>query len=556
MRIAIVGGVAGGASCAARARRLSETAEIVIYERGPHVSFANCGLPYFVGGEIRERRNLVLQTPEALGGRFALDVRVMTEVVGIDREARRVTLENRLTGERSSEPYDALVLATGAAPLRPRIPGIERPGHFTVRNIPDVEALTAWVEERKARTAVVIGGGFIGLEMAEQLRHRGLEVHLVEALPQVMAPLDPEMAAWLHRELRDHGVDLHLEDGVAAFEAPASGESALASTVVLRSGTRLPADVVILGLGVRPEVGLARDAGLEIGPTGGIRVDEYLRTSDPAIWAVGDVIEVVNTVTGRPMLIPLAGPANRQGRFAADNILGRPSRYRGTLGTGILRLFDLTAGTTGANERMLREAGMPFQAVHLHPNSHAGYFPGAHPIALKVLFSPEDGRILGAQAVGRDGVDKRIDVIATAIRAGMTIEELADVELAYAPPFSSAKDPVNMAGFVAGNVRNGDVGIVHWNELEALDALLVDVRSEAERARGYVPGSVHMPLDQVRGRLGELPRDREIVVYCHSGQRSYYAARILAQNGFRVRNLSGSFRTWSAVREPAVAERT
>jgi NADPH-dependent 2,4-dienoyl-CoA reductase/sulfur reductase-like enzyme/rhodanese-related sulfurtransferase len=546
-RLIIVGGVAGGASAAARARRLCEQCEIVVFERGPHVSFANCGLPYFVGGEIVEPDSLLLQTPETLRARFNLDVRVNTEVMALDRASQVVKVREVATGRGYDQAYDALVLSTGAAPLRPPIPGIDRPNHFTVRNIPDVERIMAWSNGCARCRAVVVGGGYIGLEMAEQLRRRDFSVTLVEALPQVMTPLDPEMAAWLHQELRANGVELHLNDPVVAFEAPTAGEPARASIVVLKSGRRLPADSVILGLGVKPEVGLARAAGLEIGDRGGIRVNEHLQTSDPRIWAVGDAVEVRDAVTGQWALIPLAGPANRQGRIAADNIFGRSSRYHGTFGTAILRLFQLTAGCTGANEKCLRKAGIPFQALHLHPGSHAGYYPGAEPIAMKVLFAPDTGKLLGAQAVGQDGVDKRIDVLATALKAGMTMNDLAELELAYAPPFGSAKDPVNLAGMAAQNVLAGDVQLAQWHEVASRDpkrTVLLDVRRVDERAKGHIPGSIHIPLDEVRERMSELPRDREIIVQCQSGQRSYFACRILAQRGFHVRNLTGSFRTW------------
>ncbi|MDW8309111.1 MAG: FAD-dependent oxidoreductase [Verrucomicrobiales bacterium] len=546
-RLVIVGGVAGGASAAARARRLCEQCEIIIFERGPHVSFANCGLPYFVGGEIVEPDALLVQTPESLRARFNLDVRVNTEVVRIDRE-RRVVLARELPGGREYEqPYDRLVLSTGAAPLRPPIPGLEREGHFTVRNIPDVERIMAWIRDCRACRAVVVGGGYIGLEMTEQLSRRGLRLTVVEALPQVMAPLDPEMAAWLHAELRAHSVTLVLGDPVSAFESPRPGETARASVVVLRSGRRIEADVVVLAMGVKPETTLARAAGLELGALGGIRVNEHLQTTDPNIYAVGDAVEVRDFVTGQWALIPLAGPANRQGRIAADHIFGRPSRYEGTLGTAILRLFNLTAACTGANEKCLRRAGIRYEALHLHPNSHAGYYPGAEPIAMKILFAPDTGRLLGAQAVGREGVDKRMDVLATALKARMTVHELADLELAYAPPFGSAKDPVNLAGMAAQNVVAGDVRLAQWHQVAALDpseTLLLDVRTPSERQKGFIPGSVHIPLDELRARLGELPRDKELIVYCQSGQRSYFASRLLAQNGFRVRNLTGSFRTW------------
>ena len=422
--------------------------------------------------------------------------------------------------------------------MKPPIPGIDRPNHFVVRNIPDVEKIMEWSKDCQSCRAVVVGGGYIGLEMAEQLRHRGFDVTVVEALPQVMTPLDPEMAARLHAELRANGVALHLNDPVVSFEPPSEQEPARASVVVLKSGQRLPADSVVLGLGVKPEVGLAREAGLGIAKLGGIRVNEYLQTGDPHIWAVGDAIEVHDGVTNQWALIPLAGPANRQGRIAADNILGRSSRYEHTWGTAILRLFNLTAGCTGANEKTLRRAGIPFQAIHLHPSSHAGYYPGAQPIALKVLFAPDTGRLLGAQAIGHEGVDKRIDVLATALKAGMTVRDLAELELAYAPPYGSAKDPVNLAGMAAQNVLAGDVALAQWNEVTLLDpgtTLLLDVRRPDERARGFIPGSTHIPLDELRQRLGELPREREIITYCESGQRSYNAARILSQHGFRVR---------------------
>ncbi len=549
-RLIVVGGVAGGASAAARARRLCERCEIIVFERGPHVSFANCGLPYFVGGEIEEPDALLLQTPQTLRSRFNLDVRVRSEVFAIDRVAGEVRVRELTTGHEYTEAFDDLVLSTGAVPLLPRIPGIDRPGHFTVRNIPDVQQIMNWVTDCPGCRAVVVGGGYIGLEMAEQLvRRGGLSVTLVEAADQVMAPLDPEMAAWLHLELEANGVELHLNDSVAGFEAPSPGETARASVVVLKSGRRLPADTVILGLGVRPNVDLAKSAGLEIGKLGGIRVNERLQTSDPHIWAVGDAIEVRDAVTGQQVVIPLAGPANRQGRIAADNIYGRNSVYRGTWGTAILRLFNLSAGCTGASEKALRKAGVPYQALHLHPHSHAGSFPGAEPIALKVLFAPHSGRLLGAQAIGRDGVDKRIDVLATALKGAMTVHDLAELELAYAPPYGSAKDPVNLAGMAGQNVLAGDVQLIQWDELsraQTAGSLVLDVRRLDERVKGAIPNSVHIPLDELRARSDELPRDREIVVHCQSGQRSYFACRLLVQRGFKVRNLTGSWRTYQA----------
>ncbi len=546
-RLIIVGGVAGGASAAARARRLSEDSEIIMFERGAHVSFANCGLPYFVGGEIAEQDSLLVQTPDSLKARFNLDVRINTEVIRIDRTNQRIHVRESATGREYAEAYDALILSTGASPLRPPIPGIERPNHFVVRNIPDVERIMAWSKDCRRCRAVVVGGGYIGLEMAEQLRHRGFDVTVVEALPQVMTPFDPEMAAWLQAELKANGIALHLNDPVVSFEPPSEHEPARASIVVLKSGQRLPADSVILGLGAKPEIGLPKDAGLEIGKLGGIRVNEHLQTSDPRIWAVGDAIEVRDGVTNQWALIPLAGPANRQGRIAADNILGRSSKYQQTWGTAILRLFKLTAGCTGANEKSLRRAEIPFRTIHLHPSSHAGYYPGAEPIALKILFAPDTGKLLGAQAIGHDGVDKRIDVLATALKAGMTVHDLAELELAYAPPYGSAKDPVNLAGMAAQNVLDGYVALAQWNEVSLLDpktTMLLDVRRPDERARGFIPGSMHIPLDELRQRLNELPRDREIIAYCQSGQRSYNAARILSQHGFHATNLSGGYTTF------------
>jgi NADPH-dependent 2,4-dienoyl-CoA reductase/sulfur reductase-like enzyme/rhodanese-related sulfurtransferase len=548
-RLVIIGGVAGGASAAARARRLSEECEIILLERGPHVSFANCGLPYFVGGEIVNEEDLLVQTPKSLHSRFNLDVRVNSEVVSIDREAKVVNVRELANDREYTLPYDAMVISTGAAPLTPPIPGIERAGHFTVRNVPDVVRIKSWISESEGTRAVVVGGGYIGLEMAEQLvRHGGVSVSLVEALPQVMAPLDPEMAAWLHLELKQHGVELCTGSAVAAFEAPSDAEPARASIVVLKDGRRLPADVVILGMGVKPESALAKAAGLEIGERGGIRVNERMQTSDPSIYAVGDVVEVRDVITGAWSLIPLAGPANRQGRIAADNIMGRSASYHGTQGTAVLRLFGLTAGCTGANEKALRAAGIACEVLHLHPASHAGYYPGAEPIALKVLFAPDTGKLLGAQAVGRDGVDKRLDVFATALKAGMTMNDLAELELAYAPPFGSAKDPVNLAGMAAQNVLAGDVALAQWHEIATLDpakTVVLDVRRADERAKGCIPGSMHIPLDELRSRLGELPKDKEIIASCQSGQRSYFACRLLAQHGFKVRNLAGSWRTFS-----------
>lgn len=550
-RIVIVGGVAGGASCAARARRLSEDADIVLLERGPDVSFANCGLPYHIGGEITERSKLLVRTPKGLARLLNIRVYTNTEAVSIDREKREVLVREGGGMAEERLPYDALVLSTGAAPLRPPIPGIDREGLFTLRNMVDMDAIIAWVKRVNAQRAVVVGGGYIGLEMVEQFHRLGLKIAMAEAMDQVMGPLDPEMAAIIEAELKANDVEVHTGDGVAFFDEPITGESAAAATVVLKSGARLPADVVILAMGVKPEVGLARSAGLEIGKLGGVRVDDQLRTSDPCIYAIGDMVEVRDQVLGEWALIPLAGPANRQGRIVADVIFGLESRYRGTIGTAVARVFRQTAACTGANEKRLKRAGVPYRAIHLHPNSHAGYYPGAKPIAMKLLFAPDTRKVLGAQAVGEDGAEKRIDVIATAILGGMTIDDLAQVELCYAPPFGSAKDPVNLAGMVAENVLGGLVEMAQWNEVEHLDpnrTTVLDVRDQPERDRGAIEGSVHIPLAELRGRLAELHKNREYVVHCASGQRSYSAVRILRQNGFRARNLSGSYKTWAATK--------
>ncbi len=538
LRIVVVGGVAGGASAAARARRLSETAEIIVLERGPHVSFANCGLPYHIGGEIGDRRRLLVQTPESLRARFALDVRVNSEVLSIDRQAKEVVVREGPNGREYRQAYDALVLSPGAEPLRPRLPGSDDPRIKTLRNIEDMDGILETLQADPTAAALVVGAGYIGLEMAEALRRRGTPVVLVEKLPHVMGVADPEMTAPLHDELRRHGVDLRLATSVEAFEA--NGERLLAR---LSDGSRVACGLAVLSVGVRPETRLAREAGLEIGSAGGIRVDQQMRTSDPAIWAVGDAVEVRDLVREAAALIPLAGPANRQGRIAADSILGRTSRYTATQGTAICKVFDLAFGMTGASESALKRSGIDYRRVYVHPADHATYYPGAQPISLKLLFAPDDGRILGAQAVGKAGVDKRIDVIATALRAGMSVFDLEDAELCYAPPFGSAKDPVNMAGFVAANVLRGDVSLWEPEELAALSPAqqLLDVRTAQEFQEGTIAGATLLPVDELRARLGELPRDKELLVFCRVGLRGYVAARLLAQHGFRVRNLSGGY---------------
>jgi NADPH-dependent 2,4-dienoyl-CoA reductase/sulfur reductase-like enzyme/rhodanese-related sulfurtransferase len=551
MKVIIVGGVAGGASCAARLRRLDDKAEILMVERGPYVSYANCGLPYHVGGAIEQEASLLVATEQTFREQFAIDCRTRCEVVGISAANKAVELKSHVTGEVTTESYDKLVLSPGAAPIRPPLPGIDLPGIFSVRTVPDARAIREWLErdavERAGfnsytgmqtvlppKQAVVVGGGFIGLEMTENLIHRGLEVTLVERLNQVMPPLDPEMARLVERYMVRHGVRLELNDGVAGFEQAADDRL----EVFTASGKRLPADIVILAIGVRPETALARMAGIELGARGGIRVDEQMRTSNPDIFAVGDAVEVRDFVTGQWTLIPLAGPANRQGRIVADVIAGRNSRYRGTQGTSICQIFEGVIASTGASEKLLRQLGeTDFEKIYLYPNSHAGYYPGAKYIAIKVLFRQSDGRLLGAQVLGEDGVPKRIDSFAMAIQAGLTIYDLEESELSYAPPFGSAKDPVNFAGMVAADILHDDMPITHWPFVEG--GFLLDVRNPAELEVENVPGALNIPLPQLRGRLGELPHDREILVFCRSGQRAYYATRILQQNGFKVRNVAG-----------------
>ena len=551
LRIAIVGGVAGGASAATRARRLSEAAEITLFERGPHVSFANCGLPYHVGGAIVDRHRLLVQTPESLRTRFGLDVRVNAEVLRIDPEAKELVVRDRTSGREYRHAYDALVLSPGAEPIRPPIAGVNDPRVLTLRSMEDMDRIIEIVDRARPLSALVVGGGYIGLEMAEAFVHRGASVVLVERLPQVMGVADPEMVAPLHEELRRKGVDLRLSVSVEGIEVHSDFLEAR-----LSDGSVVPCGLVLLAVGVRPETRLAREAGLVIGSSGGILVDPQMCTSDPAIWAVGDAVEVRDLVREVKALIPLAGPANRQGRLAADNILGRSSRYQATQGTAICRVFDLAFAMTGASEAGLVRAGRAFRRIYVHPAHHATYYPGARPIDLKLLFDPQDGRILGAQAVGASGVDKRIDVIAIAIRAGLTVYDLEDVELCYAPPFGSAKDPVNMAGFVASNVLRGDTELWEPEELATLSPAqaLLDVRTVPEFQKGSIPGALCVPVDDLRARLAELPTEKELLVFCEVGQRGYVAARLLSQHGFRTRNLSGGFKRflmWKSATAPA-----
>lgn len=542
MKLLIVGGVAGGASAAARARRLSEEAQIILFERGPDVSFANCGLPYYIGGEIADRDKLLVVTPQRLQTRFKLDVRTRSSVVAIDRAAKKVRVRDLASGREYEESYDKLILAPGAAPLRPPIPGSDLPGIFTLRNLQDVDRIKQKVDEG-VKQAVVVGAGFIGLELAENLIRRGVTTAVVELQDQVLPPFDKEMTTPIADHLAGKGVSLLLGESAEAFE-----KSAGSLVVRLKSGQRLPAQLVILGVGVRPENKLAVEAGLEVGPRGGIRVNDHLQTNDPDIYAVGDAIEVKDFVTGQPTQVPLAGPANRQGRIAADHIFGRDARYRGTQGTAIVRVFDLTAAMTGASEKTLQRAKQAYRKVYVHPTHHAGYYPGAEAMTLKVVFDPATGKLLGAQAVGGAGVDKRIDVLAVAIQAGMTVFDLEEMELAYSPQYGSAKDPINMAGFVAAGLLRGE------HPQAGVDAavttstngrpFLVDVRTPHEFAGGHIPGAVNIPVDELRSRLGELPRDREVAVYCQVGQRGYLATRILAQASFKVANLGGGYQTY------------
>jgi len=548
-KVLIVGGVAGGASAAARLRRIDEKAEIIMFEKGSYISFANCGLPYYIGGAIKERKNLLVQTAEAMKARFNIDVRELSEVIKIDRQRKAVEVRSIKDGSIYEESYDVLVLSPGAFPVKPPIPGIDSPNIYTLRDIPDTDSIKTFLDEKKPQNAVVVGGGFIGLEMAENLHSAGLKVDIVEALDQVMAPLDYEMAAIVHNHIRGKDCGLHLKDGVKAFE-PEGNRTA----VVLQSGKRISADMVILSIGVKPNNTLAREAGLEIGVTGGIKVNEYLQTSDPNIYALGDAVEVTDYISGNPALIPLAGPANKQGRIVANNIAGRRETYKGTQGTAIAKVFDMAAASTGVNEKALKklgkESGKDYITTITHSASHAGYYPGGSAMAIKLVYTPQ-GRVLGAQIAGYDGVDKRIDDIAIAVRHGMTVHDLQEFELAYAPPFSSAKDPVNMAGYVGSNVLNGDVKTAYWYEAMNADisrTFLLDVREPSEYQKGHIPNAVNIPLDQIRSRLKEIPRDKEIIVNCQVGLRSYIGARIMMQNGFdNVRNLSGGYKTYSAV---------
>ena len=535
MKVVIIGGVAGGMSAATRMRRLDASAEIIVLEKSGYVSYANCGLPYYVGGVIEEEQDLLLQTPESLHARFRLDVRVANEVIAINRPKKTVSVRNLLTREVDEIDYDKLILSPGASPVVPPIPGVERA--MTLRTVEDVERITQRVDE-KPKTAVVIGGGFIGVEIAENLVHRGIKTSLVEATPQVLAPLDPEMATLVSKEMVLQGVALHLSDGVSTIDA---------ETVTLSSGIVLPAALVILAIGVRPDTALAKAAELKIGDRGGIEVDDFNRTSDHDIYAVGDAAQKSDALDGTATLVPLANLANRHGRVVADHIAGLITRPVKTIGTAIVKVFDLMIATTGWNEKRLIAQNRPYIAIHAHPNSHAGYYPDAKQMALKLLFDPSTGEILGAQGVGIEGVDKRIDVIATAIRGGITAPELADLELAYAPPFGSAKDPVNMLGYISENLISGLVETAQWNQIdEFVDKGfdLVDVRTAEEFGRGCIPGSRNIPIDEMRNRISELT-NKNVLVNCQVGQRGHTATMLLKELGFNAVNLDGGYLTWS-----------
>jgi len=549
-KIVIVGGVAGGASAGARARRLSEDAEIIIFERDSFISFANCGLPYHIGGEIEDRNALLVQTPESMNARFNLDIRIKSEVIGIDVQAKLVSVKELDGGHEYTESYDELILSPGAVPIVPPIPGIDGDSVFTLRNIPDMDRIIRKINIDAPRSAVVVGGGYIGIEMAEALIHRGIETTMVELANQVMPPIDPEMAVPLHQEMRRNGVRLQLNDAVEEVT-----ESGMGMQLTMRSGNSLKADIVIMAIGVRPESSLAKMAGLDLGERGGIKVNSHMQTSVENVWAVGDAIEVKDYVTGLAAQIPLAGPANRQGRIAADNIFGRNSEYKDTLGTGICKVFDLSAASTGASEKLLASQGVAHEKIYVHGADHAGYYPGATQINLKLIFDPSNGRILGAQAIGPKGVDKRIDVLATAIRGGMTVFDLEEFELSYAPPFGSAKDVINQAGFVASNVIRGDHEICHCANVPdcADDAVLIDVRNPTEvGVLGTIEQALNIPVNNLRDNLDRLPKDKTLVVFCAVGLRGYVAYRMLKQLGYNVRNLTGGYTTYQMVKRIGV----
>lgn len=544
-KIIIVGGVAGGASTAARLRRLDENVDIIMVEKGEYISFANCGLPYYIGETIDERGKLIVQTVEEMSSKFNLDIRNLNEVISIDKENKKVKINNYRTNEEYEETYDTLVLSPGAAPLKPVIPGInECDNLFTLRNIPDTDKIKSYVDNNKPKHVTVIGGGFIGLEMAENLHARGIDITLVEAGEQVMAPLDIEMASIIHEHLIDKNVELILKDGVSAFESKGK-------KIILSSGKEITTDMIILSIGVKPETTIAREANLNLNERGAIVVDKFMKTSDPSIYALGDAVEVMDFVNKKPTMIPLAWPANRQGRIVADNICGKNTEYKGTLGSSVAKVFDYTVATTGNNEKILKRLGIAYETIHIHPGSHAGYYPGSFPIAFKLLFDPKSGKIFGAQGVGLDGVEKRIDVLSAAIKGNFTVFDLQDFEPCYAPPYNSAKDPVNMLGYYASNIIEGFEKTIQWNEIDKLDkekSLIIDVREEFELVTGGFDNSIHIPLGQLRSRLNEIPKDKNIYVTCQVGLRGYVACRILEQNGIRCANIDGGVKTYLYVK--------
>lgn len=549
MKTVIIGGVAGGASAAARLRRLDESAEIIILERGDYVSFANCGLPYYIGGVITDKNNLTLQTPQSFRARFNIDVRVSSEAVKIDPEAKTVTVKNLKTGESYTESYDNLILSPGAEPIKPNIEGIDRDIVFTLRNIPDTLKIKQYIENAEPKSAVVVGGGYIGVEMAENLREAGLKVSIVELADHLIAPLDYDMAADVHRYIKSKGIDLYLNNGVKAIDG---------HTVILQNG-EIDTDMVIMSVGVRPETALARECGIRTNQRGSIIVDRNMKTNIPNIYAVGDAIEVTDFITGNPAFIPLAGPANKQGRIAADNIVGISSEYNGTQGSAVLKLFDMTVATTGLNEKGAKSEGMDYDKTYIYSGSHASYYPGANNMSIKALWDKKTLKILSAQIIGFDGVDKRMDVLATAIRFGAKITDLTELELCYAPPFGSAKDPINMLGFVAENIITGKIKQFFWHDIESLprdgSVTLLDVRTATEVSRGKIDGFNNIPLDSLRERIGEIPKNKPVYIHCHSGLRSYIACRILAGNGYDCFNLAGGWRLYeSVIHEKTVPE--
>lgn len=544
-KVIIVGGVAGGASTAARLRRLDENLDIIMFEKGEYISFANCGLPYYIGGTINEREKLIVQTVEEMSKKFNLDIRNLSEVVEIDKENKKVIVKDHKNNKRYEESYDVLVLSPGAKPIKPPIQGIDKCKNiFTLRNIPDTDKIKEFVDNNKPKNAVVIGGGFIGLEMAENLHDKGINITLVEASNQVMAPIDIEMASIIHEHLIDKNVNLILEDGVESF----SDEG---KVVVLKSGKKVYTDMIILSIGVKPETEIAKNADIKLNERGAIVVDKHMKTSDENIYALGDAVEVEDFVNKKSTMIPLAWPANRQGRLVANNIIGRKEEYKGTLGSSVAKVFDYTVASTGNNEKTLKRLKVEYEVIHIHPGSNAGYYPGSFPIAIKMLFDPRDGKIFGAQAVGMSGVEKRIDILATAIKGNFTVFDLQDIEVCYAPPYNSAKDPVNMLGYYASNIIEKTVDIIHWDEVDKLDrssSVILDVREEFELVTGKFDNSINIPLGELRKRLNELPKDKHIYVTCQVGLRGYIACRLLNQNGIKCTNIDGGLKTYMYVK--------